>query len=98
MSILTYYVQKLALNNFEKQKVEKPMSQIPYILAAIDEIVYILVGFYPQICLFKGDFNGSWLLKVIFTTFQQFEAIIRISLLVSNFHAFSSVCTFSQLV
>ena len=24
-------------NNFEKHKVEKPMSQIPYILAAIDE-------------------------------------------------------------
>ena len=37
MSILTYYVKKLALiNNFEKQKVEKPMSQIPYILAAIN--------------------------------------------------------------
>ena len=36
MSILTYYVKKLALKQFWKTKVEKPMSQIPYILAAID--------------------------------------------------------------
>ena len=26
------------LTNFEKQKVEKPLSQIPYILAAIDDV------------------------------------------------------------
>ena len=28
-------------NDFEKQKVEKPMSQIPYILAAIDENIVL---------------------------------------------------------
>ena len=31
-------VKKLALKPFEKMRVEKPMSQIPYILAVIDDI------------------------------------------------------------
>ena len=35
-----------------------------------------VLGFYFDIIFgyvfFKGEFNGSWLLKVIFNTFQQF--------------------------
>ena len=37
MSKLTYYVKKLALKPFLKQRVENPMSKIPYILAANDD-------------------------------------------------------------
>ena len=37
ISKLTYYAKKLALKPFKKVRVEKPMSQIPYVLAAIDE-------------------------------------------------------------
>ena len=37
ISKLTYYAKKLALKPFKKVRVEKPMSQIPYVLADIDE-------------------------------------------------------------
>ena len=37
MPKLTYYVKKLAQKPFKKLRPEKPMSQIPYVLTAIDE-------------------------------------------------------------
>ena len=40
-------------NNFEKQKVEKPMSQIPYILAAIDVLLMEWNSITPKIELIE---------------------------------------------
>ena len=44
-------------------------------------IVYIFIGFYFDIIFdtyLSSDLNAIWLLKVIFITFQQFKATLKI--------------------